>query len=111
MSTVNKKRKKIRRSKKGPYKTPHPCKVYYVNINGFRSKQVSLQKLLNDQNINVMLLAETKVYSEKGIKLEGYQLFPVVRKKNMGGGLLIAVERHGVCTSLVLSVKGKMLSF
>ena len=73
-----------------------------MNINGFRSKQASLQRLLSDQNIDVLLLAETKVYSKKGIKLEGYQLFPVVRKKNMGGGLLIAV-RHGVCTSLVIS--------
>ena len=73
-----------------------------MDINGFRSKQASLQRLLSDQNIDVLLLAETKVYSKKVIKLERYQLFPVVRKKNMEGGLLIAV-RHGVCTSLVIS--------
>ena len=76
-----------------------------MNINGFRSKQISLQRLLSDQNIDVLLLAETKVYSKKGIKLEGYQVFPIVRKKNMknmGGGLLIAV-RHNVCKSLVIS--------
>ena len=60
--------------------------MYYVNINGFMSKQASLQRLLSDQNIDVLLLTETKVYSKKRIKLEGYQLFPVVRKKNMGGG-------------------------
>ena len=84
-----------------------------MNINGFRSKQASLQRLLSDQNIDVLLLAETKVYSKKGIKLEGYQLpyqlFLVVRKKNMGGGLLIAV-RHGVCTSLVIS-EGENVEF
>ena len=72
----------------------------------FGPKQINLQRLLSDQNIDVLLLAETKVHSKKGIKLEGYQLFPVVRKNNIGGGgggvLLIAV-RNGVCTSLVVS--------
>ena len=68
--------------------------MYHVNVNVFRSKQVSFQRLLSDQNIDVLLLAGTKVYSEKGIKLEGYQLFPVVRKKNMGGGLIAVI--HGV---------------
>ena len=77
-----------------------------MNINGFQSKQISLQRLLSDQNIDVLLLAETKIYSKKGIKLEGYKLFPVVRKKNKGGGLLIAV-RHDVCTSLVYVSEGE----
>ena len=86
---MNHKRKKIRRSKKWKYRTPHLCKVYHVNINGFWSKQISLQRLLSDKNIDVLLLAETKVYSKKGIKLEGYQLFPVVRKKNIGSGLVM----------------------
>ena len=51
--------------------------------------------------VGILLLAETKVYSKQSIKLHGYQVFPSVRKKGLGGGLLIAV-RHGLCTSMMI---------
>ena len=59
------------------------------------SLKYSLQKILDEQNVGILLLTETKVYSKQSIKLHGYQVFPSVRKKGLGGGLLIAV-RHGL---------------
>ena len=41
------------------------CNVYYANINGFKSKIGSLQKILDEQNVGILLLAETKVYSKQ----------------------------------------------
>ena len=29
----------------------HLCKLHYVNINSFRSKKISLQRLLGDENM------------------------------------------------------------
>ena len=75
--------------------------VYYVNINGFKSKIGSLQKILDEQNVGILLLTETKVYSKQSIKLHEYQVFPSVRKKGLGGGLIIAV-RHGLCISMMI---------
>ena len=76
------------------------CNMYFVNINGFKSEIGSLQKILDEQN-GILLLAEAKVFSKQCIKLHGYQVFPSVRKKGLGGGLLIAV-RHGLCTSMMI---------
>ena len=94
--------KKVRRGGKGKHKHGmQSCNVYYVNINGFKSKIGSFQKILDEQNVGILLLTETKVYSKQSIKLHGYQVFPSVRKKGLGGGLLIAV-RHGLCTSMMI---------
>ena len=35
------------------------------------------------------------------MRLDGFQMFPVVRKRSGGGGLLIAV-RHGICSSIMV---------
>ena len=56
--------KKVRRGGKGKHKHGmQSCNVYYVNINGFKSKIGSLQKILDEQNVGILLLTETKVYS------------------------------------------------
>ena len=47
------------------------------------------------------LLAETKFFSKSGVKIEGVWVFPVVRKKNCGGGLIIVI-RHGLCSSMII---------
>ena len=99
---IGRKIKKVRRGGKGKNKHGmQSCNVYYVNINGFKSKIGSLQKILDEQNVGILLLTETKVYSKQSIKLHGHQVFPSVRKKGLGGGLLIAV-RHGLCTSMMI---------
>ena len=96
--------KRIRRGQKtGPKQVviPSLCNIYYVNINGYKSKADSLKQLIVEQNVDILLLAETKVYSKSGVKIEGFQVFPAVRKKNCGGGLIIAI-RHGLCSSMIV---------
>ena len=85
-----------RAQKTGPKQvvTPSLCNIYYVNINGYKSKAESLKQLKVEQN-------ETKVYSKSGVKIEGFQVFPEVRKKNCSGGLIIAI-RQGLCSSMII---------
>ena len=77
-------------------------------MNGFRSKSESIKQLIQENGIDILVLTETKVYRKSTTRLDGFQLFPVVRKRSGGGGLLIAV-RHGICSSIMV-MKVKMQS-
>ena len=77
------------------------CQIYYVNINGYKSKSESIKQLIQENNTDILLLTETKVYSKTAVKIEGYQVFPAVRSKGNGGGLLVAVK-HGLCSGLMI---------
>ena len=67
-------RKKIRRGKRSNAKRKSKqgvhghagvsCKFLYVNIRGFKSKGDSLYQLIEDQDIDILLLVETKVYTQ-----------------------------------------------
>ena len=74
--------------------------LFYTNINGFKSKADSLKQLIIEHNVDVFVLTETKVYSKSKIRLDGYKVFPAVRKRNGGGGMLVAVK-HGLCSSVM----------
>lgn len=92
--------KKIRRGGRASSKS-RCVTFYYVNINGVKSKSLSLSKILCEQGVDVALITETKVYSRTAIQLHGYQIFPVVRKSKQGGGLAIAIK-HNLCSSLLI---------
>ena len=55
-----------------------------------------------ENNVDILLLSETKVYTSKAINIKGYQSFPVVRKDRQGGGIFIGV-RHGSCETVMVS--------
>ena len=103
-------RKKIRRGKRSNAKRNgkqgvhgHPgvsCKFLYVSIRGFKSKADSLYQLIQEQDIDLLLLAETKVYTNTAINIKGFQSFPVVMDRNTGGGLCICI-RHGLLKSVM----------
>ena len=78
-----------------------PCVLCYANINGFTSKRDSLKQLIIENNIDILILTETKVYTKTKIRLEGYQVFPSVRKGKNGGGILVAI-RHSLCSSVMI---------
>ena len=98
-------RKKIRRGKRSNAKrkgkhgvhghTGVSCNFLYVNIKGFKSKADTLYQLIKEQDIDILLLAETKVYTNTAINIKGFQSFPVVRDTNTGSGLCICI-RHGL---------------
>ena len=70
-------------------------------MNGFRSKKDSLKQILFEHDVDILLLTETKVHTNSSIKLEGYQLFPAVRSKRQGGGILVAIK-YGLFSSIVV---------
>ena len=84
---------------------------YYVNINGYKSKSDCLKQIIYEQSVDVLLVTETKVYSNLSAKLSGYQVYPVVTHKSQGGGggMIIAV-RHGLYTSVMID-KGQGAEF
>ena len=57
--------------------------------------------MIQENGIDILVLTETKVCNKLTTRLNGLQLFPVVRKKSGGGGLLIAV-RHGICSAIMV---------
>ena len=66
---IGRKIKRVRHGGKRKHKHGmQSCNVYYVNINGFKSKVGSLQKILDEKNVGILLLAETKVCSKQSIK-------------------------------------------
>ena len=59
-----------------------------------------MKQLIKENGIDILVLTETKVYNKSTTWLDGFQLFPIVRKRSGGGGLLIAV-RHGISSSIM----------
>ena len=70
-------------------------------MNDFRSKNESIKQLIQENGIDILVLTETKVYNKSTTRLDGFQMFPVVRKRSGGGGLLIAM-RHGISSSIMV---------
>ena len=104
-----KKKRRVRRGQPGKNpkssttsKSARVCNFYYANVNGFKSKADSLKQLVAENNIDILLLSETKVYTSKAISIKGYQSFPVIRKNRQGGGIFIGV-RHGSYEAVMVS--------
>ena len=99
-------KKKIRRGRK-PGKTKNQransglSSFLYANGNGYRSKKESINQIIEEHDIDVIVLNETKVYSKSAIKIKGFRSFLVVRNKNKGGGAFIGV-RHGLCEPIMI---------
>ena len=90
-------KKKIRQSRK-PGKTKNQransgiSSFLSADANGYRSKKESINQIIEEHDTDVIMLNETKVYSKSAIKVKGFQSFPVVRNKNIGGGALLTVR-------------------
>ena len=50
---------------------------------GFPQKKDSIKQLIQEHSPDIVLLTEPKVYTKVSIKIDGYQVFPAVRKKAM----------------------------
>ena len=85
------------------------CKFLYANVRGFRSKSESINQIIEEHDVDVILLTETKVYTKSAIDIKGFQSFSTVRDKKSGGGLHLGI-RHGVYES-VMTDNGRKASF
>ena len=99
-------KKKIRRGRHGKAGTKAhvaTCNNLYANGIGFRSKCESIKQILVEQDVDVLLLTEAKVYKNSAIHFDGYQSFSTVRNKKSGGDLIYIGIKHGLCQSLMCS--------
>ena len=102
----HKKHKRILRGKRGKNKTiaksaSELCNIYYASVNCFRSKSESIKQLIQEKAIDILILTETKVYTKSAVRLDWFQMLPVIRGTSGGGGLLIAVQ-HRICSSIMV---------
>ena len=84
---TKKRKRKVRRGlrkRKGNVseKSSGTCNFYCANVNGFKSKADSVNQIILEHNIDVVLLCKTKVYSNSAIRFGGFESFPAVRQKN-----------------------------
>ena len=89
---TEKRKRKVKRGvrkRKGSVseKSSGTCNFYCANVSGFKSKKDSINQIMLEHNIDVVLLCETKVHSNSAVHIRGFQSFPAVRQKNCGGGL------------------------
>ena len=67
-------------------------KLLYNNINGIKTKQRSLQQIIDDERPTIIGISETKLNEKDTLKIEGYKVKRVDRKTD-GGGVLIAYKK------------------
>ena len=83
------------------FNRPSTISFYYVDLNGYQSKKESLKQIIDENNIHIPMLTETKVCSKTATKLSGFQVFPVVRTSRYRSGLAIAIK-YGICTAVMI---------
>ena len=104
--------KKIQKNHKIPnvFKTPNKnssevLNVFTANANGMKQKADSLKNLVKILNIGVFTLQETRYIKRGNIKVDGFEIFEAIRKKE-GGGTLIGVK-HSLKPILVQEYSGE----
>ena len=107
-------RRKIKRSRRTAKKSlqaikPSTCNFLYANTNGFKSKAESINLIILEESIDVILLTETKVYTRSAINIKGFQGFSVVRDKKVGGGIFLGI-RQGLYETVMIDSGDKAQS-
>ena len=75
-----------KKSTKGNSASCRTVGIYYVNVNGYKSKRESINQLIEECNTDILLLTETKVYSETAVKVERVvKFFPLSGQKTVVG--------------------------
>ena len=74
--------------------------LMYANARGLQSKRCSLQDIMEERQPEVILLTETQLKSNTGVRFEGYTFFGKNRDDNNGGGVGILVRNDikGQCS-------------
>ena len=85
---INKQRAQYR---KGRARREH-WGLLYSNIRGFKGKRSSLIDVLNEEKPQVVLLTETLLKTNSGVRIEGYTFFGKARENKSGGGTGILVR-------------------
>ena len=88
------KKKKVKRGKKIKRKL-EKCKVLYANVRGLKSKQLSLEEIIIEENPTIITLVETGLENKEEAKFEGYEVYHKNKTEDgEGRGILIAVKEE-----------------
>jgi hypothetical protein len=72
-------------------------RVLEWNVNGLPQKRQELQLFLDEQKIDVCLLAETHLTNQSYIKIKGYQVYHMVHPQNTArGGTVVLVKDNKI---------------
>ena len=69
----------------------------------------SINQNIEEHDVDVILLTETKAHTKSAIDIKGYQSFSAVRDKKSGDGLYLGT-RHGLYESVMID-SGNKASF
>lgn len=72
----------------------HKWKVMYANVRGLKSKKASMIDILEEVKPDVVLLCETQLKSNVGMRFQGYLFFGRSRLEKSGGGVAILVKEE-----------------
>lgn len=67
-------------------------KIIYCNIRGLKSKMTSINDIVSELEPEILLLAETHLKNDVGVRLKGYTYFGRSRTEGSGGGVGIMVK-------------------
>jgi hypothetical protein len=73
--------------------------LIYANIRGIKGKRASLIEILENQKPQIVLLTETLLKTDMGMKLEGYTFFGKSRQ-TQGGGRTGILVKNGIRASV-----------
>jgi hypothetical protein len=80
-------------------KHPHSFQCAYLNINSFRNKYCSIKELLNENLVDMIFIAESKLddtFRNSEFNVENYHLWRADRNAS-GGGLLVYIRSDLAC--------------
>ena len=88
------KKRRVKRGKKIRKKL-EKCKLLYVNLRGLKSKKLSLEEIIIEEDPTIIALVETGLEEGEKTEFEGYEIYPKNKTTDgEGRGLLIAVKEQ-----------------
>ena len=95
-----KKRRYIRNLSKNEIKNPGRLNILHSNIQGYQSKALSLEAIVNAKNVDVVTINETQAIGNKCVSLPGFKPFGRNRKCAGGGGIVTFVKNSVTADTL-----------
>ena len=79
----------------------------YANVRGIASKKHSMINIIQREQPDIMILVETKLAGKSCFKIDGYNQVIQRNRKELGGGLLIAVKNNTGIEMIILNIEDK----
>ena len=87
-----KKRRCLRNLSKNEKENPGCLNILHSNIQGYPSKALSLEAIVNAKNVDIVTINETQAVGNKYVSMPGFKSFGRNRKSTIGGGIVTFVK-------------------